>query len=49
MIFKSYEIKKNKKNFLNYNFYLLYGENIGLKNDIRNIIKSEIQQKDDKL
>ena len=33
MIIKSYELKKNTQIFLKYNFYLLYGENIGLKND----------------
>ena len=49
MIIKSYEIKKNTKNFLGCNFYLLYGENIGLKNDIKDFIKTTINQKDDKL
>ena len=45
MIIKSYEVKKNISNFLNYNFYLLYGENIGLKKDIKNFIKLSIAQK----
>ena len=49
MIIKSYEIKKNTKNFFKYNFYLLYGENVGLKNDIRDIIKISTKQKDDKI
>ena len=46
MIIKSYEIKKNKLNLLEYNFFLLYGENLGLKKDIKNFITSEIKQKD---
>ena len=45
MIIKSYEIQKNKLNFLKYNFFLLYGENLGLKKDIRNLIKTEIEKK----
>jgi len=49
MIIKSYEVSKNSKNFLKYNFFLLYGENIGLKKDIRDIIKIAIKQKDDKI
>jgi len=42
MIIKSFEIKKNKSNFLKFNLFLLYGENIGLKKDISKIIKNEI-------
>ena len=38
MIIKSYEIKKNKTNLLKNNFFLLYGENLGLKKDIKNFI-----------
>ena len=49
MIIKSYEVPKNKSNFLKYNFFLLYGENIGLKKDIRDIIKIAVKQKDDKM
>ena len=49
MIIKSYEIKKNTQNFFKYNFYLLYGENVGLKNDIGDIIKISTKQKDDKI
>jgi len=49
MIIKSYEIKKNTQNFFKYNFYLLYGENVGLKNDIGDIIKITTKQKDDKI
>jgi len=47
MILKSYEIKKNISNFLKYNFYLLYGENYGLKKEIKNLIIKEIKQKND--
>ena len=47
MIIKSYEIKKKKSSFLKNNFFLLYGENHGLKKDIKNFITSEVKQKDD--
>ena len=43
MILKSYEIQKSKANLLKYNFILMYGENLGLKKDIKEIIKKEIQ------
>ena len=46
MIIKSYEIQKNKSNLSKYNFFLLYGENQGLKKDIRKFIKTSIEQKD---
>ena len=46
MIKKSYEVSKNTANFFKYNFFLLYGENIGLKKDIKKIIKFAIEQKD---
>ena len=46
MIIKSYEVKKNKLNLFKYNFFLLYGENLGLKKDIRKFIKSGIEKKD---
>jgi DNA polymerase III subunit delta len=46
MIIKSYEIKKNISSFLKYNLFLLYGENFGLKKDIKNFIKSKIKEKD---
>ena len=45
MIIKSYEIKKNKQSVLKNNFFLLYGENLGLKKDIRNFITNEVKQK----
>ena len=48
MIIKSYEIKKYKPKILNYNLFLMYGENLGLKKDIRNLIKNEIEKKNKK-
>ena len=45
MIIKSYEVKKSKLNLLKNNFFLLYGENLGLKKDIKNFITKEIKQK----
>ena len=47
MIIKSYEVKKNKTNLTKSNFFLLYGENLGLKKDIKNFIIKEIKQKSD--
>ena len=38
MIYKSYLIEQNI-NILNENFYLFFGENLGLKNELRNKIK----------
>jgi DNA polymerase III subunit delta len=49
MIIKSYEVKKNKSKFINNNFTLLYGENLGLKKDIKNFITSELKKKDEKI
>ena len=46
MIKKSYEILNKKFNFLNYNMFLLYGENFGLKKDIKEYIEIEIKKKD---
>ncbi len=48
MIIKSYEVQKNKSNFSKYNFFLIYGENQGLKKDTRKLIKSAIEEKDNK-
>ena len=45
MIVKSYEIQK-KLDLSKYNFFLLYGENIGLKKDLKELIKKKINQKD---
>ena len=47
MIIKSYEVKKNKSNLAENNFFLLYGENLGLKKDIKSFITEEIKQKSD--
>ena len=47
MILKSYEVQKNISNLPKFNFFLLYGENVGLKKEIRNIIKNTIKQKDE--
>ena len=49
MIIKSYEISKNTSKILNYNFFLLYGENVGLKKDIKEVIKTSIKKKDSNL
>ena len=49
MIIKSYEIKKNKSDLLKNNFFLLYGENLGLKKDIKNFISNEVKQKDNSI
>ena len=49
MIIKSYEVQKNSLNLFKYNFHLLYGENSGLKKDIRDIIKIAVKQKNDKI
>ena len=49
MIIKSYEVKKNKPIFPKNNFYLLYGENYGLKKDIKKFISTEIKQKDESI
>ena len=38
MIIKSYEVNKKAKDLPNNNFYLLYGENVGLKKDLRELI-----------
>ena len=47
MIIKSYEVKKNKPSFLKNNFFLLYGENIGLKKDIKDFITAAIKELND--
>ncbi len=49
MIVKSYEFKKTKSLILKNNFFLLYGENFGLKKDIKNFISNEIKQKDNSI
>ena len=49
MIAKSYEIQKNLANFLKYHFFLLYGENQGLKKDIKNSILTNLKVKDNNI
>ena len=46
MIKKSYEIQKSINNFISCNIFLLYGENYGLKKDIRESIKNQIIKKE---
>jgi len=46
VIKKSYEILNSTSQFLNYNLLLLYGENFGLKKDIKESIKQALEQKD---
>ena len=48
MIKKSYEIQNNPENFLKYNLFLLYGENYGLKKEIKELIKKKVKQEDSK-
>jgi len=45
VIVKSYEILKKTSNYLNYNLFLLYGENLGLKKDIKESIKKSLNEK----
>jgi len=49
VITKSYEIQNTKNNFLKYKLFLLYGENNGLKKDIREIVKTSLKKKDNDL
>jgi len=49
MIIKSYEIKKNISKLIENNFFLLYGENFGLKKDIKNFITNELKQKNNSI
>ena len=44
MIVKSYEIQNKPLNFSKYQLFLLYGENNGLKKDIRELIKKNIDK-----
>jgi len=46
VIIKSYEIQRNPSNFLKYNLFLLYGENNGLRKDIRESFKIAVNQHD---
>ena len=49
MILKSYEIQRNPSNFLKYNIFLLYGENIGLKKDVKEFIRRALKEKDNNI
>ena len=44
MILKSYELQKNPSNLSKYNLFLLYGENDGLRKDIKESIKVAVNQ-----
>ena len=44
MIIKSYEINRKKIDFIKNNLFLLYGENNGLKKEIKEIIKINFQK-----
>tara|TARA_B110000014_G_scaffold262541_1_gene256759 strand:- start:810 stop:1829 length:1020 start_codon:yes stop_codon:yes gene_type:complete len=46
VILKSYEIEKKLPNLSKHNLFLFYGENIGLKKDIRNKIKIGMNEKE---
>ena len=46
MIIKSYEIQRKLENFLKFNFFLLYGENEGLKKEIKEKIKITLKKID---
>ena len=45
MIVKSYEIQKNLSKFINYNLFLLYGENEGLKKEIKENFKKLLNKR----
>ena len=49
MIVKSYEIQKKNFNFLDYNMSLFYGENVGLKKDIKELVKVSIKKSENNL
>ncbi len=49
MITKSYEIKNKPTNFLKYNLFLLYGENFGLKKEIKELIKATLDKQDNNI
>ena len=49
MILKSYEIQKNISNFSKYNLLLLYGENDGLKKDIKELFKVNLNKLNKKI
>ena len=49
MILKSYEVQRNIEKKLKHNFYLLYGENVGLKKDLKQTIKTSVEKKDNNI
>ena len=49
MIIKSYEVHKKISSFLKYNLFLLYGENIGLKKDVKEFIRKALKEKDNNI
>ena len=49
MIIKSYEIKIKISDLVKNNFFLLYGENFGLKKDIKEFIKQTLKEKDSQI
>ena len=49
MIIKSYEVKKKNLELLNYNLFLLYGENFGLKKDIKEFISKILKEKNNNI
>ena len=46
MIIKSYEVQRKILSLKKYNLFLLYGENLGLKKDIKKFIKEALSEKD---
>ena len=49
MIIKSYEIEKMKSSLIENNIFLLYGENTGLKKEIKEKVKFLVNKKDPKV
>ena len=49
MVIKSYEILNKNFNFSKYNMFLLYGENFGLKKEIKDLIKNSLKKNKDDL
>ena len=44
MIVKSYELPRKITDLLKYNIFLAYGENVGLKKDIKNLIQNNLKK-----
>ena len=49
MIIRSYEIQKKISNLIKYNLFLLYGENFGLKKDVKKFISGALKEKDNNI